>query len=242
MSIVIDLSVALSSELPCWWPGLEPFSATPTLSLEQVNVFSRNLHLEEHAGTHMDARCHVGDSQHRAYASPADDVPLDRLIGPARVLDVRHLRSERPGVSPEVDLRALERLERDEDPLAPGDILLIWTGWSDERYVPWPAGDAYCQGPIDRRMPAWPAPTPSFVEALADREVRVLGVDTPTMGALPDPIPTHEAAFRRGVTPIENLINIGQVFGRTATFIFLPLSIKGSSGSPGRAVALLEQS
>src|SRR5579885_3141303 len=98
---IVDLSIPLAPNLPCWWPGLEPFSASPTFRLETENVLSRNLRIEEHSGTHMDAPCHIGDNQRQPISLlTADAVPLATLMGRARVVDARDVRSTENGVSP----------------------------------------------------------------------------------------------------------------------------------------------
>lgn len=239
---IIDLSIALDPAFPCWWPGLEPFSVTPTLTLERVGSFSRNMHLEEHAGTHMDARCHVADENGEPYGgTTADQIPLQELVGRARVLDARAIPSGEPGVSPPIDLAELERHEQEHGRLTPGDVLLIQTGWSDLRYLPFPAGERYINLPLSGDTPGWPGPTPALIEAVAGRGVTTIGVDTPTIGLLPDLALSHRAAFRHSITPIENLTNLGAVAGLNALFIFLPLPITRSSGAPGRAIALVEE-
>jgi isatin hydrolase len=239
---IVDLSVALDPDLPCWWPGLEPFSVTPTLTLEQGGSFSRNMHLEEHAGTHMDARCHVADENGEPLSrTTADLVPLQELAGRARVLDARAAPIVGPGVSSAVGLAELERHEREHGALRAGDVLLIQTEWSDRHYQSFPAGERYINLPLSGDAPAWPAPTPALIEAVARRGVRTIGVDAPTIGLLPDLALSHRAAFRHGITPIENLTNLGAIAGLDAWFVFLPLPITRSSGAPGRAIALVEE-
>lgn len=238
---LIDLSVPLDPGLPCWWPGLEPFSVTTTYTLESVNTFSRNMHIEEHAGTHIDAPNHTGDENRRPYSNQtADALPLETLYGRARVIDVRHLSSSAYGMSPHVDDAILESFEDKFGPVRANEIVLLWTGWSDRYYLPFPDGDAYLNLPLAARSPAWPAATPDLIDGLVARGVRAVGVDTPTIGGLPDLALAHRAAFRSGLTPIENLINLGAIVGSDAMFLFLPLKITGSSGAPGRAVAMID--
>jgi kynurenine formamidase len=45
----------------------------------------------------------------------------------------------------------------------------------------------------------------------------------------------------RRVTHIENLCNLDKLLGRRFTFIALPLKIRGGTGSPVRAVAILDE-
>lgn len=231
----------LDPELPCWWPGLEPFSVRTSLTLAEANTFSRNMCLEEHAGTHMDAPCHTGDDAHRPLSAVTGDrLPLASFTGRSRILDIRALRSDTDGVSPQVSVDALRAYERSSGDIRAGDAVLLWSGWTDRYYRPFPEGDEYVKLPLEGRRPGWPAPSNAFMEELAARRVRLIGTDAPTIGALPRLEDAHRAAFRKGITPVENLTNLGEaVAAGESIFLFLPLLVRGSSGSPGRAVAII---
>jgi kynurenine formamidase len=45
----------------------------------------------------------------------------------------------------------------------------------------------------------------------------------------------------RGITHFENLANLDQLIGKRFTFIGFPLRIRAGTGSPVRAVALLDE-
>jgi kynurenine formamidase len=94
---------------------------------------------------------------------------------------------------------------------------------------------------VTRKIAGWPAPTTALIDAIADRGVSVIGVDAPSVGAAHDPVPGHRAALGRGVLLLENLSNLSALPPRGATFIFLPLSIVGGTGGPGRAVAFIPE-
>lgn len=188
----------------------------------------------------MDAPRHIGDEDRRPVdPRGADEVPLLSMWGRARVIDATDVVGAEPGISPWVDADSITRYEQRTEPLAPGDAVLLFTGWSARFFVPFPTGDGYISDPLNGLAPGWPAPTAAFVEAIADRGVTVLGMDTPTMSAVQDALTNHRAAFRRGVTPIENLVGLSNDIDRTAHFVFLPLRVVGGSGAPGRAIALL---
>jgi kynurenine formamidase len=238
---IIDLSVPIAPDLPCGWPGLPPFHAVHTLDLEPDNVFSRSLTVEEHLGTHADAPNHIADEHGGAPASTTiDEVPLERFVGPALVLDVRHVRGGDAGVSPWIEPREVEELERAQPGALVGTVLLVRTGWSDEYYRPSPAGNAYVLDAVEGRAPGWPALHPYTITRAVDLGVTTIGVDAPSLGAAHDPLPPHRAALTRGIGVVENLRNLGQV-PTGSTFVFLPLYVVGGSGAPGRAVALARQ-
>jgi kynurenine formamidase len=206
---------------------------------------SRLLHLEEHTGTHFDAPCHfyADDEDDDLDGRPlreisTSDVALDRFVGAAAVIDILPA-SALPGQSPWVGEEALNSFESTWGALSAGDIVLLRTGWSERYYLPLPGGSGYVADVVAHRAPGWPAPTTGLIDAIASRGVSVIGVDTPSVGAAQDPIPAHRTAFRRGLVLLENLANLSGLPPRGATFMFLPLSIVGGTGSPGRAVAFV---
>ena len=87
--------------------------------------------------------------------------------------------------------------------------------------------------------PGWPAPAPEAILYLHERGVKTVGIDAPSLGSAHDPGPVHQEGLSRGVRYVEVLTNLGELPIRGALFAFLPLKIAGSSGGPGRAIALL---
>jgi len=53
--------------------------------------------------------------------------------------------------------------------------------------------------------------------------------------------PCHSTCAKRKVTHIENLCNLDKLIGKRFTFIALPLKIRNGTGSPLRAVAVMEE-
>lgn len=238
---VLDLSVALDPALPCSWPGLPPFAARPTLGTDPPDPLfvSRSLTVEEHSGTHADAPVHMALDETGRRLGALDTVPLRDLTGRPRVIDARSVRGDVPGESPWVTPEVLLAYEASTEAIRPGDVVLFWTGWSDEFYAPGPGGQRYMDGPINAATPGWPAPSASCLELLADRGVKVVGVDTPSLGAVHDPVGPHRAAFLGRITPLENLTNLGAVRDAAGLFVFLPISAHGATGGPGRATVLV---
>ena len=76
---------------------------------------------------------------------------------------------------------------------------------------------------------------------LVEKGIKIFGVDSPS----PDnPIsrtyPCHMMCRAQGITHYENLANLDQVAGKRFIFIGFPMRIIGGTGSPVRAVAVLE--
>ena len=186
----------------------------------------------EHGGTHLDAPIHFS-----ATGQTADQVPLERLVAPAVVIDVR----DRAAADPDYQLTAGDVLawERRHGRIAEGSIVLLLTGWG--RF--WPDRRAYFGD--DTPGDASRLHFPSFGEEAArllveDRRIAALGVDAASIdiGQSSD-FRVHRIAAAANVPGLENLANLDQLPPRGALLVALPMKIEGGSGGPLRAIAIL---
>lgn len=224
---VVDLTVPL-------YDGFQSHSAHPRMTVMDfvTHAFSapryqppcrgfatKLLIMSDHAGTHVDAPYHFVES-----GATIEQVPLESLMGPAVLID---LAAAGPLPRP-ASAETLARACREQDVrVDPGDIVLLraWPGGHDD------AGVHHAKG-VDETAAAW----------LLERGVKAMGIDLPYFeGDLADMRrPVHMLVLGRGVPLIENLANLGAL-GRTRfTFVGLPLAIRGATGSPIRAVGILE--
>jgi kynurenine formamidase len=183
---------------------------------------SSGLMMCDHGPTHVDAISHLDP---REDAPSIDEMPLDTFYGPALCIDVSHV--EPPAYVTVADVEPA--LARTAQELHPGDALLIRTG-AHERYGGTPDYTSRYTG-LDDGAAEW----------LRAHGVKVFGVDSPS----PDnPVsrtyPVHMMCRASGITHYENLANLDAVSGRRFTFIGFPLRIRAGTGSPVRAVAVLE--
>src|SRR5689334_9771353 len=82
---LVDLSHAYEAQA-IFWPTAEPFRLEKVADGVTPGGYyyaSNNFFTSEHGGTHMDAPVHFAQGN-----QSADQVPLDRLVGPALVIDV----------------------------------------------------------------------------------------------------------------------------------------------------------
>ena len=257
---VVDLSVTLSERLPCGWPGHMPFARKVWSWFEDVDLpipeaccslgpyHTAFVLLDEHCGTHLDGPTHFippSDSG-LPWAGPLGDVPADRLdlsrlVCPAAVVDVRALAESRErGVSPKVTRRKLRNWEERHGPFRGGEAVLLWTGWT-RHYQAAEGGRRFVFDPVVRRSgPGWPALDAPAAIFLAERGASVVGIDAPSMGPVENPTAVHLEGLGRGLLYVEMLTNLEALPPRGAVFVFLPLKIAGSSGGPGRAIALVQ--
>jgi kynurenine formamidase len=244
---IVDLSVTLSEHLPSTWPEHMPFAHKNWSWFEEDELptgactcslgpyVTHFFILDEHAGTHVDAPSHYfrdGDS--------SEKIDLSKLIGPAAVVDLRHLDGEaEDGASPAITVAHLEAWEGEHGQLEPGEVVILHTGWS-KHYVRGEEGRAFLHEPVVlQSRPAWPAPEPEAAIFLHERGVTTIGIDAPSVGSAEEGNEVHRAGLSREMAFIEGLTNLERLPARGASFIFLPLKIAVASGAPGRAIAVL---
>jgi len=249
-SKIIDLTVPLSPEYPAWWPGSRPLTVRRTdwYDNPKAPYFNRQITLDEHTGTHMDAPAHFIPDPVLGFPgaaesgkTTAEQVEVQRLVVPAAVLDCSELLlTGAPGVSPGIGRHRLEEFEARTGKLKAGEGLLLYSGWSERYYRAYPEGRSYVEIPaVDRTSPGWPALEPDALEYALDCGVVLVGTDCPSIGAAQSGKENHVAGLGRGAIFIESLTNLSQLPARGALFVFLPLLLVGGSGAPGRAVAFV---
>jgi kynurenine formamidase len=254
---LVDLSVLLSEEMPTW-PGHMLFShkihnwfapvAGPGQPLRSTAEYCTWWYtIDEHYGTHFDAPAHFVPPPNSGLpgAMPSggltgEKVSLDRLRGPAAVVDVRKLTDHAEnGVSPRITPELLQAWEARYEPFARGDVAIARTGW-DAYWAPSPEGDKFCWRPVVLKdFPGWPAPSVEAIDYLYDRGVRLFCTDAPSIGPVEEPASAHRAGLERDLLFVECLANLAELPPRGAYFNFMPLKIANSSGGNGRAAALV---
>ena len=257
---VIDLTLTLDEQLPCSWPGHMPFQRktwnwyvqSETAEGEERSnrmgpYYTEWLLADEHAGTHFDAPSHFIPQPESGIpgAAPAgaitgEKVELRKLMGKAVVIDLTELCGQgRNGESPYILPGHLQAWESKHGAIAKNDIVLLHTGW-DRYYAAGEPGNNYAYNALVAKVgPGWPAPDVQAMEYLFEKGVRCVGTDGASMGSTHNGAPVHVFGLAREMVYVESLTNLGQLPPRGSYFIFLPLKVNGSSGCPGRAVALI---
>lgn len=221
---------ALRADTPCgdWIDLTYPLSPdVPRVASFAAPVFTRIAEMPEkplnvtrmdtivHMGTHLDA------PRHFFLDGPAmEAIPPERFMGRGVVV-----RIDKPayGVIEPIDLdRADPRIEA-------GDIVAIDTGWSKT----WGTREWDQQPCLSVEAARW----------LLDKRVKMVAVDTPTPDVPLDrrppdfTWPVHRTLLAHGILIAEQLAHLETLAGQRVEFIFGPLPIAGSDGSPARVLA-----
>lgn len=188
----------------------------------------------EHGGTHLDAPSHFAEG-----APTADRIALERLIGPALVIDVERACAADPDHA--VTAAEIEAWEGVHGRVAAGSIVLLRTGWGAR----WPDRRAYLGDDRPGRVDAlhFPGYSAGAARLLVDREVALVGIDTASLDAGPSTgFEAHVVFAAAGIAGLENIAHLDRLPPTGAWVIALPMKIEGGSGGPARIVALVPAS
>jgi kynurenine formamidase len=176
-----------------------------------------------HGFTHVDAQAHFV-----AGAPTIEATALDRVVGPARVFDLRAV-APNTAIGPS-DLAAA-------DPGGDERIVILSTAWDTKRDSATPV--FWKDAPhLTRDAALWlhaQKPTAVAFDFPQDYPIRLLldGKSAPSEEHV-----THDILLRAGVTLIEYLVNTAALT-RPRTFLCAaPLRIPGADGAPARVFAI----
>lgn len=245
----VDLSLLVAPEYPCTWPSFPPFQINPYRKIGPRSPYNSDiLILDGNTGTQLDVPTHSvtppdsGFSNAGKYGTmTTDKVPAWQFGGEACVIDCKDLVDSAP--NGRSDLITKERVmlwEKKHRPLGPGDVVLFHSGFSDKYYKPLPEGQKFAADPVAGKSPAWPGPDPACMEYLASRKVMTLGIDSTSMGPMPDLAePTHFAGLKHGMIWTESAIGLGNLPPTGAFYCMMGPKHAGDPYSEGRAFAVV---
>jgi kynurenine formamidase len=233
---LVDLSHAYEAQA-IFWPTADPFRLDKVADGVTPAGFyyaSNNFFTSEHGGTHMDAPVHFSQGSHTA-----DQVPLDSLVGPALVVDVTE--ASRQSADYQVTVADLQKWEQQNGPIESNAIVLIRTGFSQY----WPEAARYL-GTAERGAGAvpklhFPGLHPDAAKwIVATRPIKAIGIDTASIDFGQSTLyESHRTLYAKNIPAFENLTSLEQLPARGAFIVALPMKIKGGSGAPLRAIAIL---
>jgi arylformamidase len=219
MPRIIDLSMPIDDHFR--WPVERRVRGDH----EQGDVFQATwLGWTVHGFTHMDSPRHCVPG-----GPTTDDVPLERTVGEAAVVDLTPIQ-------PNQAISA-ERVAGAADHLRTGDIVVMRSCWEQQRSPRTP--EFWTEAPyMTREASDWllaRQPRAVAFDFPQDYTIRLLlkGETRP----LADNV-THDVLLKNGVILIEYLSNTAALT-RPRTFLCcLPLKVPASDGAPARVIAL----
>lgn len=196
--------------------GQQTFPSDPKLSIiphgntKTLRYNITQISMGSHQGTHLDAMYHFLDD-----GKTLDQMPLEWFYGPAHLLRIPKQANEELKVE---DFLPHEKL------LTPDARIIFETGWHKH------FGKDYF-------FSDFPSLTQEAAKYLAEKNIRMLGMDMPTPGKDWFEL-HHDILLPKEIVIVESLANLDKVPDQF-TFIGFPLHFKGRDGSPIRAVAMI---
>ena len=172
-----------------------------------------------------------------------EKVPVSQTSGWARVISVKSLvgstKSKSWPASPEITVAAIQKYEKDNGELNAGEIVIFHSGHSDANCNHADKTDGCMADPLNGKSEGWPTPGPDAIMYLAEKGIRCVATDGPTLGGV-EPggaLMTYWALGSKGMVGVEYLTNVGAL-PEKAYFLFAAPKVRGGHGGPGRAIAL----
>ena len=202
----LDISVPVYDGM-VHWPGDPVVSIRHVQDIEEGDSHTLSeITMGSHSGTHIDAPVHFLKG-----GAGIDEMPLDAVIGRARVIEIKDSRSIKPEELARHSIRAGERI-------------LFKTRNSSESWT----GNSFREDFVHI--------TTEAAEYLAEKKISLIGVDYLSVGGYKkDGGGVHRLLLKAGIWIVEGL-NLSDISEGDYDLICLPLMIKGGDGSPARAV------
>lgn len=225
---VVDLTQPLTPELPLW-PGDPAFEVEAWASYDTDGYFINRIAIGEHSGTHWGTPNTFIEG-----ARSADMIPVEELVVPAVVIDIREQTAQDADYRLTVEDVTAWEAENGEVPA--GSVAILFTGWQDK----WDDPAAFIGEDADGVL-HWPGFGAEAAAFVID-ERGAVGLGTDTHGADPGNDEEFGASFAMydadGMI-LECLAGLDQLPPVGATLVVGGWPIEGGSGSPARVFGFI---
>ena len=223
---ITDLSLTLEEGMmtfPTHWHPVVEITILGRHGVEGRET--RKVVLGTHVGTHADAPLHF-----IPHGKGIDQVPLDVLVGPARVLDFTPCPPLYQIGIPQLQEKLGVQPGGKADPKLPERIILR-TDWSEHL------------GTM-RFYNEYPFLSEDAAKWLVENGVRLIAMDMPSPDnpahsrGTPKDSPNHKVLLGAGVVLVEYVCNLKSLTSDEVELVVLPLKLKDCDGSPVRCIAI----
>ena len=213
---VIDLTLTISENIPTF-----PGSPQPNfISWENIEKDGYNLELlflSSHTGTHIDAPYHFLKKGQKI-----DQIMIKRLVTEAILIKIRKSANQT------ITKTDIKKFEKKHGTIDGGSTVIFHTGWQKNLQ----------KKSYFLRNPGLAA---SAAKYLASKKINLVGIDSPSIDLGKDgKFSVHHILAKNGILIVENLANLEKIHSEKFHFIVAPLKLKNATGSPVRAMALVD--
>ena len=212
---VVDLTQTISENIPTF-----PGSPQPNfINWENIEKDGYNLELlffSAHTGTHIDAPYHFLKKGQKIH-----QIMTKRLVTEAILIKIKK-KSDQSIIKTDI-----EKFEKMYGKIDNGSTVIFYTGW---------------QKNLEKKsyFIKNPGLGKSAAKYLASKRINLVGIDSPSIDLGKDSkFSAHHILAKNGILIVENLANLDKINPEKFHLIIAPLKLKNATGSPVRAMALV---
>ena len=226
-SRAVDLTHTLTSDFPTYF-GEQQFFDEQIFNYAEHSFNLKEIRVNEHTGTHIDAPLHFTDG-----GASIDEVPVESLVCPLAIIDIR----EKADASPDAQVTPddLSAWIATNGPIPAGACIAQNAGWQAR------LGTPRFRNADDEGKMHFPGFHVEAVQMLLDEtEAGGVGVDTLSIDYGPSAdFATHYRWLPANRWAVENMANLDQLPATGATLVVGAPKHEGGTGGPCRLIALI---
>ena len=213
---VIDLTLTISEKIPTF-PGSPQPNFINWENIERDGYNLELLFLSTHTGTHLDAPYHFVKKGQKI-----DQIMTKRLVTEAILIKIRK------GPDQAITKSDIQKFEKKFGKIDDGSTVIFHTGWQKNLNKK----SYFLQNP---------GLAVSAAKYLASKKINLVGIDSPSIDLGKDEkFSVHHVLTKEGILIAENLANLEKINSEKFHLIVAPLKLKNATGSPIRAMALVD--
>ena len=213
---VIDLTLTISENIPTF-PGSPQPNFINWENIEKDGYNLELLFLSTHTGTHIDAPYHFVKKGQKI-----DQIVTKRLVTEAILIKIRK------GSDQAITKADIQQFEKKHGKVSDGSTVIFQTGW---------------QKNLNKKSYFMKNPglAVSASKYLASKKINLVGIDSPSIDLGKDEkFSVHHILAKNNILIVENLVNLEKIHSDEFHLIVAPLKLKNATGSPVRALALVD--
>ena len=214
---ILDLTLTVSDKIPTF-PGSPQPNFIPWENIKDDGYNLELLFLSSHTGTHLDAPYHFIENGKKIH-----EISPNRLIRDAVLIKSRKKSGQ---AITKTDILKFEKIH---EKIPNGSTVIFWTGWQKMLH-----DDSY--------FIKNPGLSTTAAKYLVSKKTNLVGIDSPSIDfQASKQFSVHHIFSKNGILILENLANLEKIKSWKFQLVVLPLKLKNATGSPVRAVAVLEK-